>query len=30
MEFAAEHEAPLHYGVAELEDDRRTLAKLRG
>lgn len=29
MEFAAEHEAPLHYGIAELEDDRRTLAKLR-
>ncbi len=29
MEFAAEHEAPLHYGVAELEEDRRVLAKLR-
>lgn len=29
MEFAAEHEVPLHYGVAELEEDRRTLAKLR-
>ena len=30
MEFAAEHEVPLHYGVAELEEDRRTLVKLRG
>ena len=29
MDFAAEHEAPLHYGVAELEEDRLTLAKLR-
>ena len=29
MEFAAEHGAPLHYGVTELEEDRRTLAKLR-
>ena len=29
MEFAAEHEAPLHYGIAELEEDRRTMAKLR-
>ncbi len=29
MEFAAEHDAPLHYGVAELEEDRRALAKLR-
>ena len=29
MEFAAEHEVPLHYGIAELEEDRRTLAKLR-
>ena len=29
MEFAAEHEAPLHYGIAELDEDRRTLAKLR-
>jgi predicted HTH domain antitoxin len=29
MEFAAEHKAPLHYGSAELEEDRRTLAKLR-
>jgi predicted HTH domain antitoxin len=29
MEYAAEHRAPLHYGVAELEEDRRTLDKLR-
>jgi len=29
MEFAAEHEVPLHYGIAELEEDRRTLTKLR-
>jgi predicted HTH domain antitoxin len=29
MDFAAEHEVPLHYGVADLEEDRRTLAKLR-
>ena len=29
MEFAAEHKAPLHYRSAELEEDRRTLAKLR-
>ena len=29
MEFAAEHEVPLHYGIAELEEDRLTLAKLR-
>jgi predicted HTH domain antitoxin len=29
MEYAAEHEVPLHYGIAELEEDRRTLAKLR-
>ena len=29
IEFAAEHEVPLHYGIAELEEDRRTLAKLR-
>ena len=29
MEFAAEREVPLHYGIAELEEDRRTLAKLR-
>jgi len=29
MEFAAKHDVPLHYGIAELEEDRRTLAKLR-
>ena len=29
MEFAAEHNAPIHYGVAEWEEDQRTLAKLR-
>jgi len=29
MEFAAEHKAPIHYGIAELEEDQRTLAKLR-
>lgn len=29
IEFAAGHEVPLHYGIAELEEDRRTLAKLR-
>ena len=29
MEYAAGHEVPLHYGIAELEEDRRTLAKLR-
>ena len=29
MEFAAEHGVPLHYGIAELDEDRRTLAKLR-
>ncbi len=29
MEYAAEHEACLHYGVAELDDDRRTFDKLR-
>jgi predicted HTH domain antitoxin len=29
MEFAAEHEVPLHYGITELEEDRQTLANLR-
>jgi predicted HTH domain antitoxin len=29
MEFAAEHKAPVHYGIAEWEEDQRTLAKLR-
>jgi predicted HTH domain antitoxin len=28
MEFAARHGAPLHYGIQELEEDRRTLARL--
>jgi len=30
MDFAANHGvAPLHYGIEQLEEDRRTLAKLR-
>jgi predicted HTH domain antitoxin len=28
MEFAAQHAVPLHYGVDELEEDRRTLERL--
>ena len=28
MEYAAEHEACLHYGVAELEQDRRRITLL--
>lgn len=28
MQFAAEHEVPLHYGVTELEEDRRTMERL--
>jgi predicted HTH domain antitoxin len=28
MEFAAQRSVPLHYGVAELEEDRRTLERL--
>jgi predicted HTH domain antitoxin len=28
MEFAGEHELPWHYGIAELEEDRRTLERL--
>jgi predicted HTH domain antitoxin len=28
MEFAAQHKVPLHYGVDELEEDRRTLERL--
>lgn len=28
MEFAAQHDVPLHYGVDELEEDRRTLERL--
>jgi predicted HTH domain antitoxin len=30
MEFAAEHKVPIHYGVAEWEEDRRTLEDSRG
>ena len=26
--LAAKHELPLHYGIAELEEDRLTLVKL--
>jgi predicted HTH domain antitoxin len=29
MEFAAEHKAPMHYGIAEWEEDRRTVANMR-
>jgi predicted HTH domain antitoxin len=29
MEFAGQREAPLHYGTAELEEDRRTLQRIR-
>ena len=28
MEFAGRHSFPLHYGAAELEEDRRTLERL--
>ena len=28
MEFAGRHNVPLHYGVDELEEDRRTLDRL--
>jgi len=28
IEFAAQHDVPLHYGVDELEEDRRTLERL--
>ncbi len=28
MEFAGRHGAPLHYGADDLEEDRRTLARL--
>jgi predicted HTH domain antitoxin len=28
MEFAAQHEIPLHYGADDLEEDRQTLARL--
>ena len=29
MEFAAQHEVPLHYAMADLEADRRTLQRLQ-
>jgi predicted HTH domain antitoxin len=28
MQFAGEHQVSLHYGVAELEEDRRTMERL--
>jgi predicted HTH domain antitoxin len=28
MQFAGEHAVPLHYGTAELEEDRRTMDRL--
>ena len=28
MEFASQHNVPLHFGVTELEEDRRTLERL--
>ena len=28
MEFAAQHNVPLHYGSDELDEDRRTLERL--
>lgn len=28
MEFASQHNVALHYGAAELEEDRRTLERL--
>jgi predicted HTH domain antitoxin len=27
MEFASQHNVPLHYGAEELEEDRRTLQR---
>ena len=29
MEFAAQREVPLHYGVGELEEDRQTLRRFQ-
>jgi predicted HTH domain antitoxin len=29
MEFAGQREVPLHYGAAELEEDRLTLGRVR-
>jgi len=28
VEFAAQHNVPLHYGAEQLEEDRRTLERL--
>ncbi len=28
MQYAAQHNVPLHYGADELEEDRRTLQRL--
>lgn len=28
IEFAAQHNVPLHYGAEQLEEDRRTLERL--
>lgn len=28
MTFAGEHEAPIHYSLADLEEDRRTLERM--
>jgi predicted HTH domain antitoxin len=28
MEFSASHNAPIHYGISDLEEDRRTLERL--
>ena len=28
MEFSARHNVPLHYGIQDLEEDRRTLERL--
>ncbi len=28
MQFSAEHEVPLHYGAADLQQDRKTLEHL--
>ena len=28
LEFAGRHDVPLHYGLDELEEDRRTLERL--
>ena len=28
LQFAGEHEVPIHYGLKELEEDRRTMARL--